>query len=593
MVYRSESGSIQDTAWVAHTHRVLDVLNQILLSLDDAETAQRGYIITGKVDYLADYDVAVPRIFQAVQQVGELTVDNPVQQKRIPLLRTQAQARVAMLQSGITLRQQSFQAAQHLVANDIAQHQTDQLRILIEQMEGEERRLLQERTTAAQAASGSAFSVSSGGLVLSFAIILIMLNLIARESGQRAVVEDDLRTSTIQLQHSLQEMQRLTREMTLISTMSDLLQSCRTTPEAYAIIGQTMPQLFPQEAGALYLLNASSNLAEAVLTWEAPGRKQLSSQPVFSPDECWGLRRSRLHLVQGNQAGPQCQHVKFSDSSSFLCLPIAAHGETLGSLYLEQATSQDKNKNAGEAIGQAADEIQVGTLSEAKQQLARTAGEQISLSLANLKLQETLRTQSIRDPLSGLFNRRYLEASMEGELSRAQRKPHPIAVVMIDIDHFKRFNDTFGHEAGDLLLAKFAGLLKAHVRNEDIACRYGGEEFVLVLPELSLTMAHQRAEQLRQKVKDLHLEYRSQALGTVTISMGIAMFPEQGENTADLIRAADAALYRAKHEGRDRTVLAESPAGHVEASGTNLNDTTYRRLTDNVSSTDNIKKLFV
>ncbi len=182
---------------------------------------------------------------------------------------------------------------------------------------------------------------------------------------------------------------------------------------------------------------------------------------------------------------------------------------------------------------------------------------QIALSLAKLRLRETLRLQSIRDPLTGLFNRRYMEESLARELRRAARNQRSLGAIMLDLDHFKRFNDTFDHEAGDALLRELGDFLRTRTRCEDIACRYGGEEFALILPEASVEVTRQRAERLRTEFKHLNVEHRGQSLGTVTLPLGIAVFPEHGTSVEDILWAADRALYRAKEEGRDRVVIGE------------------------------------
>jgi len=193
-----------------------------------------------------------------------------------------------------------------------------------------------------------------------------------------------------------------------------------------------------------------------------------------------------------------------------------------------------------------------------KQRLAQAVTENIGLALANLKLREALRNQSICDPLTGLFNRRYMEETLERELRRAERKQLSLGIVMIDLDHFKSFNDNFGHEAGDLLLCEFSHYVQNHIRREDVPCRYGGEEFVLIIPESSLEATRRRGEQIRQAVKQLHVEHRGRALGQVTTSVGVAIFPNHGSTAKSLLRVADAALYRAKSEGRDRVVVGNA-----------------------------------
>jgi diguanylate cyclase (GGDEF)-like protein len=175
----------------------------------------------------------------------------------------------------------------------------------------------------------------------------------------------------------------------------------------------------------------------------------------------------------------------------------------------------------------------------------------------NLRLQKTLRVQAVRDPLTRLFNRRYLEETFERELRRAERRRKPLGVIMLDLDHFKAFNDTFGHAAGDALLRIFGQFLVSRSRREDVACRYGGEEFVLIFPDAPLDTTIRRAGQLREEAKSLQVQHHGHPLGNVTISVGIAAYPEHGSTTATLLRAADEALYRAKTEGRDRVEAAQ------------------------------------
>ena len=196
------------------------------------------------------------------------------------------------------------------------------------------------------------------------------------------------------------------------------------------------------------------------------------------------------------------------------------------------------------------------SLTESKQQIAIAMADSIGLALANLKLRIFLREQSIRDPLTGLFNRRYLEETLEREFHRALRLQRPVGVIMLDLDHFKRFNDTYGHEAGDILLRKLGSFLKQHLRGGDITCRYGGEEFALVLPEVSLENVRLRAEELREGIKHLNVEYNDKVLATLSMSLGIAMFPEHGATSQSVLNAADGALYEAKRKSRDRIVVA-------------------------------------
>jgi diguanylate cyclase (GGDEF)-like protein len=171
-------------------------------------------------------------------------------------------------------------------------------------------------------------------------------------------------------------------------------------------------------------------------------------------------------------------------------------------------------------------------------------------------LRDALREMALRDGLTGLYNRRYLEDALNRELLRAERSGKPVSVVMIDIDHFKHFNDQFGHDAGDFVLSVVARAVTKCIRPSDIACRYGGEELAVVLSEADLECARERAEQMRLAIRDTNLTHLGQTLPAPTASFGVAVHPVNGTTPADLLKAADQALYRAKQEGRDRVCVA-------------------------------------
>jgi diguanylate cyclase (GGDEF)-like protein len=196
-------------------------------------------------------------------------------------------------------------------------------------------------------------------------------------------------------------------------------------------------------------------------------------------------------------------------------------------------------------------------LDDAKRELAYAVVEQIGMTLSNLNLRAALREQSIRDPLTGLYNRRYMEEVLKQHLSHVTRHLHPLGIIMIDIDHFKNFNDLYGHAAGDRLLRELGQLLQKYIRGEDIACRYGGEEFILILPGISLEVAQQRAEHLQREAKRLQLHNPDQSYERITLSLGVAIYPQHGGNIETVLHAVDDALYRAKREGRDRVAVAE------------------------------------
>ncbi len=173
-------------------------------------------------------------------------------------------------------------------------------------------------------------------------------------------------------------------------------------------------------------------------------------------------------------------------------------------------------------------------------------------------LQSQLREQAIRDALTNVFNRRYLEETLERELARATRESYPLCVIMMDLDYFKDINDTYGHEAGDVVLKTIAETATRQSRHGDFVCRYGGEEFVLVMPNIGIEKARERANELHRIIDDLNIPYERFNL-TTTISMGIAWYPAHGNTKETLMRAADKAMYVAKNTGRNRVIVHTEP----------------------------------
>jgi diguanylate cyclase (GGDEF)-like protein len=361
------------------------------------------------------------------------------------------------------------------------------------------------------------------------------------------LLEERISDRTSELAKANHELEIDRQQITLLSRMSELLQTCVDSVEACEVIRQYGRQIFPADSGALWIISESRNIVEAVAYWGDPPKER-----VFSPQDCWALRQGRAHLVEA-ASGMVCGHLGPDVAFPSLCIPLTAQSEALGLLHIE---SQPQSQIPGTAIS---------TVS--KERLATAMAEQIALALANLRLRERLRNQSIRDPLTGLFNRRYLEETLERELRRSVRHARPLAVIMLDLDHFKDFNDSFGHGAGDAVLQAAGELLHTFLRKEDIACRYGGEEFAIVLPEAPLEFVTQRADELRKAFKNLRTQFRDQSVGVVTISVGVASYPEHGSTGADLLRAADSALYAAKEAGRDRVVVSTaSPESENEKS---------------------------
>ncbi|MEB3175493.1 MAG: diguanylate cyclase [Cyanobacteriota bacterium] len=347
--------------------------------------------------------------------------------------------------------------------------------------------------------------------------------------------EEELRQVNQELEDNLNELKQRNAEMVLLSGIIDYLQSCSTVKDACAVISALSQPLFPDCSGGIFILAPQKDYLERVTFWGNP----VCSDDLFTSLDCWALRRGRPHWVGQGQHDLFCNHVNHQHlPAESLCLPLIAQGETLGLLSL--CAFKD------------------GALPEIRQQLAKTVTEQLSLAIANLRLREQLQEQSLQDPLTALFNRRYLEQFLIQELARAKRHRYSVGVLMMDIDRFKNVNDTFGHEAGDRVLTAIGALLKEHIRASDVACRYGGEEMTVILPDTSLADASQKAEFLRRVIAALRVKYGDLTLDSVTASFGVACYPDHGERAKDLLQAADQALYRAKAAGRNQVVVAET-----------------------------------
>lgn len=382
--------------------------------------------------------------------------------------------------------------------------------------------------------------LSIGGSFLFFALAGCLFwarAAVARKNSQEQVIATNTR-----LDQLVTILEKQNFEIALINKVSDFLQSCKTLEESFPVIAKYGRQLFPDASGALYMVHSENQDLEKKASWG----KNDTGILYFEQDDCWALRRGKVHAGEADPFEMTCKHFSTPPSSGHLCLPMMAHGKLLGLLSLQPAPGKG-GKEAHKAL----------------KYLAEDFVEHITLVLANISLRERLHNQSIRDPLTGLFNRRYMEESFLRELARAQRHTTPIGIIMLDVDHFKRFNDTHGHEAGDLVLQELGTLLLHETRKDDIACRFGGEEFVVILPGASLEQASKRAERLRKAVEErLHLQHQGEALPPVAISLGVSAFPANGQRMGLLLEAADQALYQAKDAGRNRVMLAgASPAG--------------------------------
>ncbi|MEM7468603.1 MAG: diguanylate cyclase [Pseudomonadota bacterium] len=338
-----------------------------------------------------------------------------------------------------------------------------------------------------------------------------------------------------------QEIERRSVEISLLNELNDNLQVCKNIQETQPILKRYGQRLFPEGTVSISLFNSSRNIVEPFVTW-GPNKP---IEHIFAPDDCWALRKGKIHNEFPGEEGLVCQNRVACQCSTYVCVPMMAYGEVIGSMNIDLS-------NVASEMNLEADDAKRKAISK----LATMTADQVALALANLKLRATLHYQSTRDPLTQLFNRRYLAETLEREICRADRNKTEIGVMVLDIDHFKRFNDTYGHDAGDAILREFGLVLRTMFRESDVACRYGGEEFAIVVPEASPVDVLRRAEELRKRASTINVEHLNQTVGRITVSIGIANFPSTGKSFEELLSAADRALYEAKAEGRDRVIEA-------------------------------------
>lgn len=353
------------------------------------------------------------------------------------------------------------------------------------------------------------------------------------EHAYRLAVQE-LSASNKQLIASIDELKQRNYEQELLNRLSYVLQQARTAEEAYKVGVPLLRDLFAGRSGALYVLDQGSGSLTCVSTWgDAP-----IEGSIVQAGLCRALLAGHAGVFDPTMSAQQCVCQHTAGSKPFFCVQMRNRDEMIGVLYLHHERS-DSQPYHGRLVRQ-----------------ATMVADLFALSLSNIYLRERLLDQAIHDPLTRLYNRRFLEETLEHHVVHAARHQRSIGIIMLDIDYFKRFNDTYGHDGGDAVLVALAEYLRGNTRGSDITCRFGGEEFIIIMPETVLDAARRRAEQLAHGIRSLRVTLQGYDLAPVTVSMGVACFPEHGTTPAELITAADSALYRAKAGGRDRVCVA-------------------------------------
>lgn len=566
--------------------RVIEAASTLERAVIDAETGQRGYIISSLPIYAEEYQRADARGDASIADLVRLKRRLPLRARQIDAVVRPAAAELAMLRR---LNVQDVDAARQLVLTQEGRFEAEQLRAAVRDLTNEQRQNLDEdghKLAMLLNLSRWIALLGIGAAALAVIVTLYFLGralrgsltplLTALRTSDAAGIPNDVAAQMVgefrnvaqaynamceRMRQSMQHREDAERRIAelldqtdhqlagrqrtseILARISNRLPACLDQRELVTLATRFIPQLFDIGGGALYFLNNSSTVLSRVALWG----ECTSSAPEFAPSRCWALRRGQQHHVADVSIDVTCDHLTTDALNGYVCLPLIAQGETVGLLYLEESAATAARSGARPAL----DDM-------------RVLCENLALALVNLRLRESLRHQSLRDPLTGLHNRRYLEETIELEFAKSRRNSVPVSVIMADIDHFKHVNDHFGHDVGDLVLRGVADTLGAHIRKGDVACRFGGEEFVLLLPGLTHDEAIVRAQLLRDQVRLLQLRSGDRAMPQVTSSFGVATFTGDETTPEEVLRAADQALYGAKRGGRDRVQSACSTPTPVQ-----------------------------
>ena len=568
---------------VTHSSEVIQAMETSLAGLREAESGQRGFILTRNPGFAQSFDRQIEESRRSYSQLAQLTQDNPEQHRRVRDFGTLMEERIELMRTPLEMaRQNSFETARAAIVEGRGHETMSSLMLVSQEFLSEERSLQSKRIAAAEVrlAWGRILALVGGPVIavcslLVFGLVIrgirqpirvltdamfrlgqgdlavritqkmgsrefnrlasgynVMAERLKTTYAAKSNTEAELKAAHLELVAQAEVMRSRGEVIELLGAMAHRMQATRTDEELAEIIAIFVPRVLPGLAGALYAYNNSRNQLVLMSQWGDIHNHDRG----FAPEQCWALRRGQSHYVSGQGKDIHCEHVE-DTTAIYHCEPLLAAGEVIGVLHLDGNLDEEAT-------------FRMGVLSE-----------NIASAMVNRRLQKDLKEQTIRDPLTGLFNRRYMEEALTLEVARAARADAPLCVVMCDVDHFKRFNDEHGHDAGDVVLQLVARTLVEQFRDGDIVCRYGGEEFTIIAPGTSLEDLLRRTEDVRLAVSRVEPALRGTLLGNITMSFGIAQWDvSMDKNGQQLLTAADDALYQAKHEGRNRIVGHTSQA---------------------------------
>jgi diguanylate cyclase (GGDEF)-like protein len=517
LVYQNTRHLIASGDWIEHTHEVLASLQRISLLTERIEYRSRLYTLTANEEQLTRARASANQLETALAHLKVQVADNRDQTANLEALNACAE--------GLNQALTGFTPKSELPAPQMQQCQQ-----AIGLMTDRELWLLQDRNKGSQRDSFNSIGTEVAFVVFSLVSLLVLFGFLLRDAMRRQRVGRQMTLTNERLAKTVNALEDRAHESDLLTSARDELQLCMEVSQVYQSAANSFSRLLIGTSGGLSIINNSRQLVEVVSTWTS-GSEESAIEDFHPPDSCCGLRSGQPRWRQPGISEIHCAHFKDQPPQRYLCKPIVAHGNTLGMLYV-QCASEASVREVQERM-------------DGLRQLVQLTG----MAIATLNLRTKLESQSIRDSLTGLFNRHFMQISLEREVARAARRRQALAVFMLDLDHFKTFNDTFGHAAGDTVLKAAADIFRSCIRTEDIACRYGGEEFTIMLPDVTPSVALERAETIRQAIEGLILPLERDA--GITVSIGVALYPNDGESAEMLLRRADMALYRAKRAGRN------------------------------------------
>lgn len=531
-VYANTRSLISSGEWVQHTQDVLASLQRVSLLIERIEYRSRLYALTSNEEQLNRTRASANQLEATLVHLKALVADSEYQTKNIQALNSCAED---LIRSANT-----FTVKSELPA---AQLQICQQTIGL--MNDREQSLLTERNKGTERNSFNSIGTEVGFVGLSLISLLVLFGFMLRDALLRQNIGRQTTLTNERLAKTVNALEDRAHESELLKSARDELQLCVDVHQVYESAASSFSRLLVGTSGSLCMINNSRQMVEVVSNWSTTNEEESMQGIVedFSPPEsCCGLRSGQPRWRRPGVSEIHCTHFTGSAPDRYLCKPIVAHGNTLGMLYVQCDSEREVS-----VVNQRMDGLR---------QLLQLTG----MAIATLNLRTKLENQSIRDSLTGLFNRHFLQISLERELARAARRKQTLAVFMMDLDHFKKFNDTYGHAAGDTVLRALSEIFRSSIRTEDIACRYGGEEFTIMLPDVTQSVALQRAESIRRAVASLKVPLDKEVFAEFTISIGVALYPEDGEGADLLLRRADLALYRAKRSGRNQVAQYEATA---------------------------------